>query len=147
MLLNLIQYLFEPIQKFVLRTNSSILKSIAKINSQEFVFFTKADDVETLNKVMLYIQRNEQTRKLKIVAVFSNQEGPSPELIADIDVLDREYPAIKIEFVRLQGEFGPELISRLSAEWNIPINFMFIGSPGNHFPYKLEELGGVRLII
>ncbi|VAW25607.1 hypothetical protein MNBD_BACTEROID04-86, partial [hydrothermal vent metagenome] len=41
----------------------------------------------------------------------------------------------------------PELIKELSKKWNIPINFMFIGSPSDKFPYKIEELGGVRLII
>ncbi|HUX96541.1 MAG TPA: APC family permease [Bacteroidales bacterium] len=146
-ILNLIKYIFDPIQNLVENTNKSILKSISRINSQEFVFFTKADNVETLNKVMLYIQENENTRKLKIVAVFNKGESPSAQLLSDIDVLDREYPRIKIEFIRMEGIFGPELISDLSQKWKIPINFMFIGSPGDRFPYRLEQLGGVRLII
>jgi len=62
-------------------------------------------------------------------------------------VLDRAYPDIKIDFVKLHGEFGPEIIQRLSKEWKIPPNFTFIGSPGDHLPYKLANLGGVRLII
>jgi hypothetical protein len=62
-------------------------------------------------------------------------------------VVDRAYPMIKIEFIELDELFNPALINKLSIEWNIPINFMFIGSPGDHFPYKVEELGGVRLII
>ncbi len=146
-LLNIIKYIFEPIQHLVVKTNRSILKSIDKINSQEFVFFTKGDDVESLNKVMLYIQNNENTRKLKIVSVHGVDEGPTPRLVSDIDVLDREYPAIKIEFISMEGNFGPDLINKLSTDWKIPINFMFIGSPGNHFLYKIEQLGGVRLII
>lgn len=146
-LLILIKYLFEPIQNLVTKTNNSILKSIAKINSQEFVFFTKGDNVETLNKVMLYIKKNENTRKLRIVTLFEKGEKPLPQLITDIEVLDREYPDIKINFIHIEGIFGPELITELSRKWNIPINFMFIGSPGDHFPYRIEELGGVRLII
>lgn len=51
------------------------------------------------------------------------------------------------DFIELDDNFGPPLINRLSKEWKIPINFMFIGSPGDRFPYKVEELGGVRLII
>jgi hypothetical protein len=57
------------------------------------------------------------------------------------------YPSINIEFVVLENVFGPRLIKELSQEWNIPINFMFIGSPGNHFMHGMSELGGVRLII
>ncbi len=111
------------------------------------MFFTKGDNVEALNMVMLYIKKNENTRKLKIVSVHNKDENPSQQLISDIEVLDREYPFIKIEFITLEGTFGPELINKLSSKWNIPINFMFIGSPGYHFPYRIEQLGGVRLII
>jgi hypothetical protein len=146
-LLKVIKYLFEPIQKAVKRTNDNILKLIDEINSQEFVFFTNADDVATLNKVMLYISKNEHTKKLKIVSVLDADNQLPENLKADIEVLDREYPKIKIEFNEIEGTFGPELIQELSAKWNIPINFMFIGSPGDKFPYRVEELGGVRLII
>ncbi len=146
-ILYLIRYLFEPVQQFVKRLNSRILQLIEEINAQEFVFFTKNDDIATLNKVMLYIQKNEHTRKIRFVTVLEEGEKVPEQLKQDIEVLDREYPEIDIEFVELQGKFGPKLIRKLSKEWKIPVNFMFIGSPGDHFPYRIEELGGVRLII
>ena len=96
---------------------------------------------------MLYVSQNEQTHKLKIVTILSENEKTEPGLGKDIEVLDRAYPKIDIDYVKLRGEFGPEIIKKLSKEWNIPPNFMFIGSPGDRFPYKLAELGGVRLII
>ena len=65
----------------------------------------------------------------------------------DIEVLDRAYPEIDIEFIETEGVFGPEIIDELSVKWNIPKNFMFIGSPSDRFPYKVAELGGVRLIM
>ena len=65
----------------------------------------------------------------------------------DLAYLDRAYPEIHIEFVALTGVFGPELIDELSQEWKVPKNFMFIGSPGDHFPFRIADLGGVRLII
>ncbi|MEO8734373.1 MAG: APC family permease, partial [Flavobacteriales bacterium] len=74
-------------------------------------------------------------------------EHISEEFRKDIDVLDRAYPDIKIEFIEMDGVFGPELVHHLSAEWNIPTNFMFIGSPSDKFPYRLSDLGGVRLVI
>ncbi len=147
LLLSLIQYFLRPIHDFLRFSNKEILKVIDKINSQEFVFFTKDDDVATLNKVMLYIQNNEHTKKLKVVAAFKNGEKASPQFLSDLDVLDRQYPEIKIDFIEVQADFGPDLINHLSKEWNIPPNFMFIGSPGDRFPYRIEQLGGVRLII
>lgn len=146
-LLRVIHSVFDPFRNLVLKTDKKILSVIDDINSQEFIYFTKDDDVETLNKVMLYIQKNEHTKKLKIVTAIRNGNQINAQFRNDINVVDREYPLIKIDFIELDDHFGPELINRLSKEWNIPINFMFIGSPNDHFPYKIEELGGVRLII
>ena len=146
-ILKLIKYIFEPLQKGMRSVNKNILKLIDEINSQEFVFFTNHDDVATLNKVMLYIRKNEHTKKLKIVTVLEDEKQLPQGLRTDIEVLDREYPDIKIELINVAGTFGPTLIKELSTKWKIPINFMFIGSPGDKFPYRVEELGGVRLII
>ena len=146
-LLKAIHYIFDPFRNLVFKTDKKILSIIDNINSQEFVFFTNNDDVETLNKVMMYIQKNEHTKKLKVVTATKNVNTITDQLRNDINVVDREYPKIKIDFIELDDQFGPELINRLSTEWKIPINFMFIGSPGDRFPYKIEELGGVRLII
>jgi len=57
------------------------------------------------------------------------------------------YPKITIEFIEEEGEFEPEKIKELSKRWKIPIHFMFIGSLGDKFLYRIEELGEVRLII
>jgi amino acid transporter len=146
-ILKAIHYVFDPFRSLVLRTDKKILSVIDDINSQEFVYFTKDDDVETMNKVMLYIKKNEHTKKLKVVTATKNGNTITDQFRNDINVVDREYPMIKIDFIELDDHFGPELIKRLSKEWKIPINFMFIGSPGDHFPYRIEELGGVRLII
>ena len=146
-LLYVLKYISDKVQSIVSRGNKTVLNLIEDINAQEFVFFTKHDNVSILNQVMLYVSQNEQTHKLKIVTILSENEKTEPGLGKDIEVLDRAYPKIDIDYVKLRGEFGPEIIKKLSKEWNIPPNFMFIGSPGDRFPYKLAELGGVRLII
>lgn len=145
--LKFIHYLFDPIRKLVMNIDKKTLMYINKINEQEFVFFTKGDSIATLNKVMLYITKNEHTKKLKIVHILEKDNTLPKNLATEIDLLDREYPDIKVEFVVEEGEFTPEMIQELSDKWKIPINFMFIGSPSNKFSYKVEDLGGVRLII
>ncbi|WP_294960211.1 hypothetical protein [uncultured Flavobacterium sp.] len=65
----------------------------------------------------------------------------------DLEVLDRAYDGLDIEYIEIEGEFGPEIIDELSEKWKIPKNFMFIGSPGNKFSYRIADLGGVRLIM
>ncbi|VAX38123.1 Uncharacterized amino acid permease, GabP family, partial [hydrothermal vent metagenome] len=124
-----------------------IREKIDEINSQQVVFFTRGDNPENLNNAMLYIRRNEHTNRAKIVTVVKSRDEVPPELDAHLKFLDEAYPDIDVEFVIVEGKFGPNLILKLSKQWNIPVNLMFIGSPGDRFPYDLAELGGVRLII
>lgn len=141
------KYISDPLLRLISNTSNGIAGMIERINAQEFVFFTKGDDISVLNKVMRYVSENEHTRKLKIVTLLQEGQTISPEIRKDVEVLDRAYPEIKIDFITLTGKFGPELIDQLSEQWHIPKNFMFIGSPGDRFPYKIADLGGVRLII
>ncbi len=147
LVLSAVDNVFYVIKRFVKRVDHSILNTLDKINEQEFVFFTKGDNISTLNHVMLYILKNEHTKKMKIVIVTNDKVQKPENFDQEIDFLDREYPEIDIELVEVEGEFSPELVQRLSKEWNIPINFMFVGSPGDRFPFKIEDFGGVRLII
>ena len=51
-----------------------------RLSQQEFVYFTKGDDIAVLNKVMMYVEENEMTRRLKVVTVLKAGEslpGPS----------------------------------------------------------------------
>ena len=38
-------------------------------------------------------------------------------------------------------------IEALSKRLGVPKNYMFIGTPGDRFPHKIAELGGVRLVM
>ncbi len=142
----LLEYLYRPLRRFVINSSRSLENSLRRINSHELVFFTKGDNVAILNRVMIYVEENEVTKRLKIVHIGS-KDSDNSTLMKDLEVLDRAYPDINIEFVEIEGVFGPDIIEELSVKWNIPKNFMLIGSPGNKFPYHVSELGGVRLIM
>jgi amino acid transporter len=137
----------EAVGNLTVRTSSGIRRKIDEINSQQMVFFTRGDNLANLNGVMLYVRNNEHTNRIKVVTVVPHKEDVPPKLEKDLQFLDEAYPEIDIEFVVLEGAFGPDLIQELSQRWRIPTNLMFIGSPGDHFLYGLAELGGVRLII
>ncbi|MBS7230577.1 APC family permease [Flavobacterium psychroterrae] len=146
LLIEALEYFYQPLRKMVILSNRYLQKMSVEINSQEFVFFTKGDDIAILNKVLQYVQGNETTNKLKIVHV-KNDTSNNDALIKDLEVLDRAYDEIDLEYLEIQGVFGPEIIDELSKKWKIPKNFMFIGSPGNKFSYRVSDLGGVRLIM
>jgi amino acid transporter len=150
-ILGIIVYMIRQFEKSVGRflpfKSYALKRLITQIQSQQFVFFTKGDNIANINKVMRYIEENEHTSRIKIVNIISDDEKPDKKLIHEVDVLDRAYPSMVVDFVVIKGKFGPELIQELSDKWSIPKNFMFIGSPGDRFIYGLQELGGVRLVI
>ncbi len=147
LILHSIDAIFNPIRKWVAKADIKIQNLINHINAQEFVFFTKGDDLATFNKAVLYVCKNEHSKNLKIVRVRNQEDTPDQTLKQQIRLINQEYPHINIELVTVEGTFSPQLIHQLSEKWHIPTNFMFIGSPHADSPYRIEELGGVRLII
>lgn len=145
--LGFLDSIFTGVKRIVVLTKWHLTRSLKRLTEQEFVYFTKGDDISILNKVMIYVQENEITKKLRIVTVLQDGGHVSQDFLRDLDVLDRAYPEIKIEYIQLHGIFGPEIIQKLSREWDIPVNFMFISSPSDRFSHRVSDLGGVRLII
>jgi len=128
--------------------NVGLKKMLSQINNQQVVFFTKGDNRANLNRAALYVLQNEQTKRLKVVHVYRDEEDVDHEhLASQLRTIDELYPELRIDLVLVQGQFGPELIERLSRRLGVPKNYMFLGTPGDRFPHNIAELGGVRLII
>jgi hypothetical protein len=100
-----------------------------------------------LNKAVLYVLQNEQTTRLKVVHVYDDERNIPEGLAADLKTIDHLYPELRVDFVAVHGCFTPELIDALSKYLKVPKNQMFIGTPGDHFPHRIEHLGGVRVIL
>lgn len=120
---------------------------IEAINSQSMVYFAKGDDPAELNRAALYVLQNEQTNRLTVVHVYQEEATIPPHLAEHLHLIDHQYPHLRIDFVAVKGVFGPDLIESLSQRMKVPKNYMFLGTPGDRFPYRIEKLGGVRLIL
>jgi hypothetical protein len=42
---------------------------------------------------------------------------------------------------------GVSIIEKLSRRLDVPKNYMFIGTPSDRFPHRIDDLGGVRVIL
>ncbi len=127
--------------------HSFVLCEIERINERPLVYFTKGDDLVTLNRAALYVLDNEQTSRLKVVHVYDDEREIPPDLAEYLRVIDHLYPQLRVDFVAVKGAFGPELVEALSRRLDVPKNCMFIGTPGDRFPHRIEDLGGVRLVL
>lgn len=146
-LLVVIKSVFDSFRYHVRIGEVLITRKISKISKQEFVYFSKGDDISGLNKVIQYVLANEITTKLKIVTVINENHSISDDYLRDFNALDRAYPEIFLRYEEIIGTFSPDLIEELSVKWKIPTNFMFISSPSDRFTYRISELNGVRLIM
>ena len=122
-------------------------KLVDHINSLQTVYYTKGDNLSTLNRAAQYVLLNEQSKRLKIVHVYSEKDKIPPSIWYQARVIDEIYPNLRIDLVLVRGTFSPELVDALSKKFGIQKNQMFIGTPGNNFPHKIESLGGVRVVI
>jgi len=124
----------------------SIANTIKEISSQAVVFFVKHGQLSVLNKAVLYVRQNEDCAYIRIVHVYDEDENIPQNLERNVQILDEEYPKVKIDLVLVKGKFGPAVIDYCSSILNIPKNLMFITCPKEDFAHKLASLGGVRLI-
>jgi len=125
----------------------TVRAKIDEINSRAVIYFTKGDNPAALNRAALYVLENEQTNRMQVITVYSDDSEIPPQLAEHLADIDRLYPQLRIDFLAVKGTFGPEIIEKLSQRLGVPKNYMFIGTPGDRFPHRVEALGGVRLIL
>lgn len=146
-LLKSIVYLENKLMDRIFIWRSAMIDKIMDITNQEVLVFTRGGNLPKLRRAFDYIVKNEDSKKVYVVYLQSEKNDEvMKNLKADLEVLDRTYPEIDIEFICRQGRFGPEIVRRFSKEFNIPINNMFIGSPEEKHRFSIQELGGVRVI-
>ncbi len=125
-----------------------IVRSIDEINRRSVIYFAdERDDISILNRAALYVLENEQSNRMMIVHVYDHEDNIPGHFASNLETIDRLYPQLRVDFLAVRGEFGPQIIEALSRKLKVPKNYMFIGTPGDHFPHRVEELGGVRLIL
>jgi len=127
--------------------HEAVVGEIRRINESAVVYFTRGDNMVTLNRAVLYVLDNEQTSHLKVIHVYEHESDIPSHLAEQLKMIDHLYPELRVDFVAVQGAFTPQIIEAISRRYDIPKNYMFIGTPGDHFPHRIEELGGVRLVL
>ena len=139
--------ILERVQSVNEWVRGTVLRKIEEINSLGVVYFTKGDSIEQLNRAALYVQENEQTSRLCFVHAYEDANEIPSGLAEALSTIDHMYPSLRIDFLAVKGVFGPELIEGLSRRLETPRNYMFIGTPGDRFPHRIDDLGGVRVIL
>lgn len=129
------------------RLTRFFIHTLKVVSRKPVVYFSRGDDLGNLNKAMLYVINNEPSHHIQIVHVYQPGTPISDTFKRNLKFLDQAYPDMRIDLLTVQGDFSPELIRALSGRLKVPVNYMFISTPGDQFPHNIAELGGVRVIV
>jgi amino acid transporter len=126
---------------------SVVVDKIMEITSQNVMVFTRGGNLPKLKQAFDYIVKNEDSKKVYVVYLINEKNDEvARQIKADLEVLDRAYPQIELEFICREGTFGPEAVREFSNELRIPINNMFVCAPESKHSFDIQDLGGVRVI-
>ncbi len=157
-LLVLIMYLRIPILKAVLQLlnnlmsktlvwRTQVIDNITSITDQRVILFTRAVSLGRLHAAFNYILKNESSRSVIVIHLYSNPEQNEEEsLNRSLETIREIFPMINVELVVRNGRFGPEIIEEVSNEFDVAINNIFIGAPEEKHAFSVQDLGGVRVI-
>lgn len=128
------------------RGGKTIARFIQEINGPPIFFFCKAPNLSTINKAILYVRTNEQTQKLYIVHCHEKGTAVPEGFEETVALFDHIYLKIQMNFISVEGHFGPALVEWVSRQYQQPKNLMFIKQPNHDFAHTIASLGGVRVI-
>eukprot|EP01006_Ploeotia_vitrea_P041877 TRINITY_DN66583_c13_g2_i1.p1 TRINITY_DN66583_c13_g2~~TRINITY_DN66583_c13_g2_i1.p1 ORF type:complete len:781 (-),score=393.03 TRINITY_DN66583_c13_g2_i1:1558-3858(-) len=129
-----------PVERF-------LQDAIHAVTAQSIVFFSNTSRLDVMNKAILYIRENEQTRHVLIVHVCEKESDVPSHFAEHVQVLDALYPKVQVDSLVLLGiPFCRDAVDELTERYDIPPNLMFIAAPGKRFRVKIASLGGVRVI-
>ncbi|KAH7476794.1 uncharacterized protein KRP23_7472 [Phytophthora ramorum] len=128
------------------RGGQTIARYIREINEPAVFFFCKTPNLNIINKAILYVRTNEQTHSLYIVHCHPRGTAVPEGFKETVSMFDHVYLKIKLNFLSVEGPFGPAMVEWVSRKYNQPKNLMFIKQPNYDFAHTIASLGGVRVI-
>lgn len=147
LLLLAVHYSVSLLPHVKMKLMDQLIILIKQLTSVPVLYFTKNDNLATLNEAVQYVLKNEQTKSLTVCYLTEKDDNYSERLSGFVRIIDEIYPKLKIDLLIARVPFSPEAVEALSSRLKIEKNRMFIGSPGGKFPHRIEKLGGVRVIL
>jgi len=116
-----------------------------ELESEPVIFFTKDSNPATLMEATSYLLENEHMRH--IIFISCHPDGVKESRPVVYDILRREFPELcQIDYITAEEEFTPDFTRRVSIQYSIPKQRMYMAAFSDKFPFTYTELGGIRLI-
>lgn len=126
-------------------------KHFKDITNGEFIVFIKKP--EHIHKVLSYIDRNETGWNVRFVYCVKRNDKASQKKFEEIKTIIPSlqkagvFPHFSISTTKVVGEFGPDVIHKVSERYGVRENRILVGSIEGKHKFDYEEMGGVRIIL
>lgn len=136
--------------------NKPLLNQIIKVIFRNIVkgkYILFIHKPNRLFDTLRYIDSNETGRHILILHCKDANDKINGETWKELQTMVPLMPKagvfshLQLELEQIDGEFGPELISKASEKYHVPKNRIFIGTIHHSHKFSYEELGGVRIIV
>lgn len=114
---------------------------MTRLRRKPVCILAKTDEISYLMRMILYVQKNEETSFLKIIHFAEEEEGIPSELEANARILDEAFPEITIDLLIVHNAFDPSNVAALAHRLQIPPSLMFMTCPGSAFSYSAADFG------
>ncbi|KAL0945974.1 hypothetical protein HGRIS_012252 [Hohenbuehelia grisea] len=118
-----------------------IIEVMRRLKRQPVCILVKSDEINGLVRMVLYVQKNEQTSSVKMVHFAEDEAGIPSELQANAKIIDEAFPEITIDLVIVREAFNPMTVAALAHHLTIPTSLMFMSCPGARLTYTVAEFG------
>jgi amino acid transporter len=130
------------------KKNTDSHRKFLEILSGSYVVFIH--DIANLYKLLNYISINEAGRNVLLVHCKDpkSNDRTFEKIEEALPILNKTgvHRHLHIKIIKIDGPFGPKAIEKISKDYGIPRNHIFIGSIHEHHNFDYDELGGVRII-
>lgn len=120
---------------------SRLMNVMTRLRRKPVCILAKTDEISYLMRMILYVQKNEETSFLKIIHFAEEEEGIPSELEANARILDEAFPEITIDLLIVHNAFDPSNVAALAHRLQIPPSLMFMTCPGSAFSYSAADFG------
>ncbi|KAG7451572.1 AAAP amino acid permease [Guyanagaster necrorhizus] len=118
-----------------------LMNTMTRLRRKPVCILAKTDEISYLMRMILYVQKNEETSSLNIVHFAEEEEAVPSELEANTRILDETFPEITINLLIVRNSFDPPNVASLAHRLQIPPSLMFMTCPGPLFPHSVADFG------
>ncbi|KAK0469330.1 amino acid permease-domain-containing protein [Desarmillaria tabescens] len=121
--------------------DNKLMNAMTRLKRKPVCILAKTDEISYLMRMILYVQKNEETSSLNIIHFAEEEEGIPSELEVNARILDEAFPEITIDLIIVRNSFDPPNVVALAHRLQIPLSLMFMTCPGPAFSYSVADFG------